>query len=158
MILPGNSQSPVGSLALISTLPYLNEKESCVRILALRTGLIIIGTEPVRSHPKNDGFVHLYLMKKNYNIFVTLNCCIEFTEFGLKLWVNLTVVSLIIYSSHQKCIRFECFDYTFNWNKHSNEVRLWPLTKNNTGKSLNNTNSQYLNYSEIVETKTRRWI
>lgn len=57
--IPGNSQSPVGILALISTFPYLNENESCVRILALRIGLIIIGTEPVRSHPKNDGFVHL---------------------------------------------------------------------------------------------------
>lgn len=49
--IPGNSQSPAGILALISTLPYLNENESCVRILALRIGFIINGMEPVRSQP-----------------------------------------------------------------------------------------------------------
>lgn len=40
-VLPGKSQSPDGSLALISTLPYLNAKDSSVRSLALRTGLSI---------------------------------------------------------------------------------------------------------------------
>lgn len=49
--LPGNSQSPAGILALISTFPYLNENESCVRILALRIGFMINGMEPVRSQP-----------------------------------------------------------------------------------------------------------
>lgn len=57
---PGINQSPVGIFALISTFPYLNENESNVRTLALRIGLIIIGIDPVRSQPKNDGFEHLY--------------------------------------------------------------------------------------------------
>lgn len=49
--IPGSSQSPAGIFALISTLPYLNENESNVRIFALFIGFIINGIEPVRSHP-----------------------------------------------------------------------------------------------------------
>lgn len=64
--LPGSNQSPAGSLALISTLPYLNANESDVRNRALRTGFKICGIEPIRSQPLYDGLVHLSGKYKYY--------------------------------------------------------------------------------------------
>lgn len=73
--LPGSSQSPAGNFALISTFPYLNANESCVRSFALRTGLISIGMEPVRSQPKNDGFVHLIRSKLKIKLSKMITFC-----------------------------------------------------------------------------------
>lgn len=47
----GHNQSPPGSRALISNLPYLNEKELILLNLALTIGLIIFEGEPPRSQP-----------------------------------------------------------------------------------------------------------
>lgn len=66
---PGRSQSPAGIFALISTLPYLKANESIVRNFALLTGFIISGMEPVRSQPKNAGFVHLLKAQKHWVLF-----------------------------------------------------------------------------------------
>lgn len=49
--LPGQSQSPVGILARVSTRPYLKENEFTVLRRALFTGLRILVAVPVRSHP-----------------------------------------------------------------------------------------------------------
>jgi hypothetical protein len=58
-VIPGHSQSPAGSFALTSTLPYVKLKDSTVRIRAELMGFRRLVSLPVRSQPQSCGFVHL---------------------------------------------------------------------------------------------------
>jgi hypothetical protein len=59
MVVPGQIQSPAGSFALTSTLPYVKLKDSTVRILAEVIGFKRFVGDPVLSQPQSVGFVHL---------------------------------------------------------------------------------------------------
>jgi hypothetical protein len=58
--LPGHVQSPAGSFAFTSTLPYVKLKDSTVRIRAEVTGFKRFEALPVLSQPQSCGFVHLH--------------------------------------------------------------------------------------------------
>lgn len=58
-VLPGQSQSPVGSFARTSILPYLKANEYTVLIRALFMGLSIFDDVPVLEHPHDNALVHL---------------------------------------------------------------------------------------------------
>jgi hypothetical protein len=56
---PGQSQSPAGIFARISTVPYMKVNALTVLRRADLSGLRMLVGLPERSHPKNDGLVHL---------------------------------------------------------------------------------------------------
>lgn len=74
----GHSQSPAGSLALTSTLPYLKANESKVRRRALRMGLMGCVGVPTRSQPHCAAFVQLQQLLE---IQYTRNMWYEYIEF-----------------------------------------------------------------------------
>lgn len=72
VLVPGHAQSPAGSFALTSTLPYVKLNDSTVRILAEAIGFSRFVADPVLSQPQSCGLVHLQTGTKTLVTCATL--------------------------------------------------------------------------------------
>jgi hypothetical protein len=95
MVVPGQIQSPAGSFALTSTIPYVNEKDSSVRIRAEFIGFKRFAADPVLSHPQSDGFVHLQKWEQNLALHASINHLKQTVHYSMYSISGLTLAHLV---------------------------------------------------------------
>ena len=95
MVVPGQIQSPDGSFALTSNVPYVKLKDSTVRSRAEFIGFKRFVGVPVLSQPQSLGFVHLQKWEQNLTIYASINSLKQAVDYSMYSVSGLTFADIV---------------------------------------------------------------